>query len=225
MPKIKLSALQKDVLLFFGKNEFSKNFYWTGGTLLSYLYLSHRLSIDLDFFSDDLFRDEKYLEFINNLKAGCKIERASEIIKENRRLYVLEKGDENVKLELVFFPFPAIEKREKVKEFSVLADSLTDIMVNKTLSTYQRNEVKDIYDLYYYLKNRSKYDLFRLVKLVEKKFGVSIEQSLLLEKINQLVDNMKIIKPFLVDNDENLDREIKQYFQNYFNDLAKNKLK
>lgn len=50
MPKIELTQLQKDVLFFIGKDFFGKNFYWTGGTLLSYLYLFHRFSVDLDFF-------------------------------------------------------------------------------------------------------------------------------------------------------------------------------
>lgn len=36
MPKIKLSGLQKEILQFFGQNEFAQNFYWTGGTLLSF---------------------------------------------------------------------------------------------------------------------------------------------------------------------------------------------
>ncbi len=68
MKNIKLTPLQKDVFLFFGQNEFAKNFYWTGGTLLSYYYLHHRNSVDLDFFSEDLFMDNEYLIFINELK-------------------------------------------------------------------------------------------------------------------------------------------------------------
>ena len=67
MPDIFLNQLQIDILKFFAKNSFAKNFYWTGGTLLAYQYLHHRDSVDLDFFSDDLFSDNDYLIFINEL--------------------------------------------------------------------------------------------------------------------------------------------------------------
>ncbi len=222
MPKTELTQLQKDVLSFVGKGFFGQNFYWTGGTLLSYLYFSHRFSIDLDFFSNDLFRDDEYLESINKLKKEIGADKITQTIRHNRRLYFIEKGKENVKLEFVFFPFPAVEKRKEIKEFSVKADSLADIMVNKTLSTYQRNEVKDIYDLYWYLSNKPKYSLIKLIKLVEKKFGIAIEPVLLLEKVNELCDNLDSLIPLLIKNESNLTVKIKVFFQENFNDIVKN---
>lgn len=221
MPKIELTALQKEVLLNVGKGFFGKNFYWTGGTLLSYLYFSHRFSVDLDFFSDDLFRDEEYLEAINILKKNIQADKITQTLQNNRRLYFIEKGKENVKLEFVYFPFPAAGKRKILKEFSVKADSLSDIMINKTLSTYQRNEVKDIYDLYWYLSNKPQYDLNKLIILVEKKFGVAIEPILLLEKINELCDKLESLKPLLFEKEQNLQTKIKTFFQAIFNDIAK----
>ena len=223
MLKIKLTQLQKDALLFIGKSLFGKNFYWTGGTLLSSFYLSHRFSIDLDFFSDNLFRDEEYLEFINKLKKEIGADKITQTIQHNRRLYLIERGKENVKLEFVFFPFPAIEKRKEIEEFSVKADSLKDIMVNKILSTYQRNEVKDIYDLYWYLKNEPEDTFNKLIKLVEKKFGVAIEPILLLEKIGELCDNLDSLTPLLIDNEPNLTVKIRSFFQKLFNDIVKRK--
>lgn len=208
MPNINLSKFQKDVLIFFGKDTFGKNFYWTGGTLLAYQYFHHRISADLDFFSNDLFTDEQCLEFINR-----------------RRLYLIERGKETLKLEIVFFPFPAIEKRKILPEFSLKIDSLTDIMINKTLSIYQRNEVKDVYDLYCYLNNRPKYDLSKLIDLVEKKFGVAIEQTLLLAKINELITNFDNLQPLLVTQQPELTKKVKTFFQRTFNLLAQKKIK
>src|SRR4030042_5526038 len=103
-----------------------------------------------------------------------------------------------VKLELVYFPFKSLEKKARFKEFSLAADSLTDIMVNKILSTYQRNEPKDVYDLYCYLSNRPKYNLPKLVSFIEKKFGVEIEITMLLAKINELADDLGSIQPLLL---------------------------
>lgn len=208
MPNINLSKFQKDVLIFFGKDTFGKNFYWTGGTLLAYQYFHHRISADLDFFSNDLFTDEQCLKFINR-----------------RRLYLIERGKETLKLEIVFFPFPAIEKRKILPEFSLKIDSLTDIMINKTLSIYQRNEVKDVYDLYCYLNNRPKYDLSKLIDLVEKKFGVAIEQTLLLAKINELITNFDNLQPLLVTQQPELTKKVKTFFQHTFNLLARKKIK
>jgi len=50
MPKIKLNKLQIDILSFWEKDSFARNFYWTGGTLLSFYYMHHRRSEDIDFF-------------------------------------------------------------------------------------------------------------------------------------------------------------------------------
>lgn len=225
MSNIKLSKLQKDILSFFGKDTFGKNFYWTGGTLLAYQYFHHRISVDLDFFSNDLFTDEQCLEFINRLKKDVSAEKITLTLRYNRRLYLIERGKEALKLEIVFFPFPAIEKRKILPEFSLKIDSLTDIMINKTLSIYQRNEVKDVYDLYCYLNNHPKYDLSKLIDLVEKKFGVAIEQTLLLAKINELTANLDNLQPLLVTQQPELTKKVKTFFQRTFNLLARKKIK
>ena len=225
MPDIKLSPLQKDVLSFFGKDFFGKNFYWTGGTLLSYLYFHHRLSVDLDFFSDDLYGDEQYLEFVNRLKKEVGAQKIVLTLQHNRRLYILERNNESIKLELVFFPFAAAGKRQTLTEFSFTADSLTDIMVNKILSAYQRQEPKDVFDIYCYLSNNPEYDLSQLIGLVEKKFGVAIEPVLLLAKINELADSLGKIRPLLIIPRPKLTNQVKDFFQKIFNLLTKKKIK
>jgi len=225
MPNIKLTKLQKNVLSFIGKNPFGKNFYWTGGTLLSYFYLHHRDSVDLDFFSEDLFLDDEYLKFINDLKISVKATKAKFNLDKNRRLYFIERNNETVKLELVYFPFESVEKKARLKEFSLEVDSLTDIMVNKTISTYQRNEPKDVYDLYCYLSNKPKYNLPKLVTLVEKKFGVEIETTMLLAKMNELAESIDSLQPLILKPEKNLSQKIKNFLQKIFNTLAKKYIK
>lgn len=225
MPNIKLSKLQKDILKFFGKHSFGKNFYWTGGTLLSCKYLHHRDSIDLDFFSEELFSDDEYLKFINDLKVAIGVKKAKFNLDKNRRIYLIKRGKESVKLELVYFPFRPIEKKNSLKEFSLEVDSLTDIMVNKILSAYQREEPKDVYDLYCYLSRKPKCSLQKLVGLVEKKFGVEIETTLLLAKINELANDLDSIQPLLLAPEKNLSKKAKNFFQEIFNSVAKKYLK
>lgn len=225
MPDINLSNFQKNILLFFNSHNFGKNFYWTGGTLLSYQYLHHRESVDLDFFSGDLYADDQYLIFINELKKATGADKISFNQEYNRRIFFLERKNESVKLELVFFPFPPVETRKKIKEFSVSIDSLVDIMVNKTLSAYQRNEPKDVYDLYYYLSHKPQYDFLKLIKLVEKKFGFTIEPALLLAKISRLADELEQIRPLLIKQEKNLAKKAKDFFQKIFNSIAKKYIK
>jgi len=225
MRKFKLKPIQKEVLRFFGKNEFGRNFYWTGGTLLAYKYFDHRDSLDLDFFSEELFRDDEYLIFINELKKYLKAQKVRFTLKNNRRIYTINRWNENLKLELVFFPFHQVEKASELGELGINVDSLTDIMVNKTLSSYQRKEVKDAYDLYYYLKNKPKYGLPKLAKLVEKKFGVIIEPPLLLAKMNALLNNFNTLEPLIFSMGKNIREKIKNFFQEEFNSLIRKKIK
>ena len=225
MPDFKLSKLQKETLIFFGKNKFARNFYWTGGTALAYCYLDNRYSVDLDFFSENLFTDNEYMIFINELKKTVKADKIILTIKQNRRIYLMKRKNETVKLELVYFPFPSIKKSAKHKELSLHVDSLVDIMVNKILSAYQRYEVKDAYDLYCYLNNNPKYNIFKLINLVEKKFGVSIEPVLLFAKLNELSGGLDSLRPLLLKEQNNLSKKIKFFFQNIFNTVAKKRIK
>src|SRR3989339_1019373 len=163
MQKVKLSDLQKDILSYFGRTEFGRNFYWTGGTLLAYHYLYNRQSVDIDFFSENLFADNDYLIFINQMKADLKISKIDFVIEMNRRMFLIHRKKEIVKMEIVYFPFPAVSKLIALKEFNVRASSLVDLMSNKILSAYQRNEPKDAFDLYSYLSNKPKYRIEKLI--------------------------------------------------------------
>jgi len=225
MPEIRLNKLQIDILRFWQKDNFAKNFYWTGGTLLAFKYLKHRKSVDLDFFSDNLFTDDEYLSFINRLKTALNCQKITMTLNYNRRQYLIARKSTNAKLELVYFPFTKIENRKTLEQYSIKVDSLTDIMVNKILSTYQRNEVKDIYDLYFYFKNKPKYNLQQLTGLVEKKFGVNIEPILLLSKINKLANSLESITPLLLQKPKKLTERVKIFFQEEFNKIAKKKIK
>ena len=225
MPIVKLTDLQQNILKFFGQNKFGQNFYWTGGTLLAYRYLFNRRSVDLDFFSEDLFDDGNYLIFINQLKRAVAAKKINFTNDLNRRLYLVSKGKESVKLELVYFPFPAITKRKILKEFGVKVDSSADLMANKILSAYQRSEPKDVFDLYSYLAKKPEFNLARLIKLAKKKFGVEIETLILFGKINELADQLDLLTPLLLKPEKNLSIKVKIFFQLEFNKFANKKIK
>lgn len=52
-----LTEVQRALLTAVGKSKLAPDVYFTGGTLLSFFYLKHRRSLDLDFFSNDLLDD------------------------------------------------------------------------------------------------------------------------------------------------------------------------
>lgn len=137
-------------------------------------------------------------------------------------MYSFWRGKEGVKLELTYFPFVAIEKRTTLKEYPVLADSLTDIMVNKVLAAYQREEVKDVYDLYCYLTGtKATYSILKLISLVEKKFGLALEPTLCFAKCNQLATDLDKLQPLLFKSSKNLSVTVKSFFQSEFDTWAK----
>ncbi|PIP17868.1 MAG: hypothetical protein COX43_01920, partial [Parcubacteria group bacterium CG23_combo_of_CG06-09_8_20_14_all_35_9] len=63
-----ISLIQRQVLDLFKKFPLKDQFYWTGGTLLSVLYLHHRKSKDLDFFSNEPFSYNEIIGFVRFLK-------------------------------------------------------------------------------------------------------------------------------------------------------------
>ncbi len=79
--------------------------------------------------------------------------------------------------------------------------------------------------MYWYLTGKPKYDLQKLASLVEKKIGVAIEPSLLLEKIYKLCGDLEKLKPLLIDYKKNMPKEIRLFFQEEFNKLAIKKIK
>lgn len=163
--------------------------------------------------------------FINQLKKAAKAKKISFTAELNRRLYLISNERESVKLELVYFPFLTIEKRKVLKEFGVRIDSLANLMANKIFSAYERAEPKDIFDLHSYLTKKPRFNLMRLIKLAEKKFGVEIEPLILFGKINELADKLDLLTPLLLKPEKNLRKKVKSFFQLEFNRFAGKRIK
>ena len=85
----------------------------------------------------------------------------------------LHNGDE-LRLEFVHYEHPKINDR--IRRDGILIDSFDDISANKTMALLDRNEPKDIVDMYYIL-SKGEYSVDRLLKLVEKKFGLRMQES------------------------------------------------
>lgn len=155
---INLTPKQRIIFDEVKNSDFIKeNFYFTGGAALSAVYLHHRESEDLDFFSEKQFDN---LSILNLLTGWGKKYNFKFLLKENEavKIYLLEFTDgEALEVDFEYYPYPKVKKRQILE--SVQVDSLLDIAVNKLSTIMQRTEAKDFVDLYFLLKEFTIWDL------------------------------------------------------------------
>lgn len=211
MKKI-LTPIQERFLHALQKSELSKYFYWTGGTLLASHYLRHRLSEDLDFFSDQLFFDEYMAAQLLELKKATGAKKMLETKRLNRRQFLLKYSRQWLKVEFAYFPFPTLEKHRHLRGFTIAVDSLRDLAANKLHACFERNEPKDIFDLYCIIQKK-KYRFLKLFSWVEKKFGVSFDPVTTITKILKNIPTLQNLHPYILNKDLFHLKTIKDFFE------------
>lgn len=219
-----LTKFQKAVLKTIGQSDLARFFVWSGGTALSFFYLGHRLSVDLDFMSQDLFPDDYILVEIRKIAESLSIARIEERKYFNRHQFVLKRNNEVLKMEFIFYPFPSVKPPKKTKEFNIKVDSIEDIAINKVHAIYERSEPKDAFDLYWILKRR-RIKFLSLFRQVEKKFGVRIDPVLFIGKTLKGIDSLDKITPLLLDKKLFKTQEIKNYFQKEAREYLRKQIK
>ncbi|MDO8590592.1 MAG: nucleotidyl transferase AbiEii/AbiGii toxin family protein [bacterium] len=168
-----LTKTQVALLQELGQSDFiTQNFYLTGGTALAAFYLRHRYSEDLDFFSEKEFDIVQLDIVLKKIKEKLAISRIDYQQSYNRNIFFLHFGEEIVKTEFTYFPFPRIEQGKK--EYGIQIDSLLDIATNKLFTIYQRTQARDYVDLYMIVKKEG-YALSELTKKAKLKFDWHID--------------------------------------------------
>jgi predicted nucleotidyltransferase component of viral defense system len=222
MPEI--SSLQKRVLDLFAQSSLKKKFYWTGGTLLAFLYLHHRRSNDLDFFSDQPFTYNQIIGFIRSLKKKLKLPQIDEKKIFDRQEFLLY-DKQKLRLEFVYYPHPRVKKRRLWK--GIWVDSLPDIAANKLMSYFDRNDPKDLFDLYFLLKKG--YKVEKLIKLTEKKFGIKFNKGAVFSEAYKSLKDLNELKPLILAKNsrqkQKIIKEIQEYFTNQANKYLRQVLK
>jgi len=214
-----LNKLQKQTLEFFAKSPLAKEFYWTGGTLLSAVYLQHRLSEDLDMFTDKPFNPQATDDFINHLKKHLGLKEITRRKVQDRYEYLINNG-EKLRIEFVFYDFTKLKSRKLWQ--GVKIDSLFDIGANKTMAMFDRNEAKDIFDLYFLIAKKH-LQVKDLLLGCKKKFGFVTPEDGFWSETMKALRKLDDIKPFLINETEKekdaLLEEVKKFFtyrSNYF---------
>jgi predicted nucleotidyltransferase component of viral defense system len=129
-----------------------KNFYLTGGTALAEFYFQHRLSEDIDFFSENEVNASAVEAFLQGASTKLGI---AKIIKQNfLGLYTYQlkyKNGVTLKVDFSYYPFPQIEKGVYFGKLEV--SSLYDIAVNKIHTIASRTRARDYIDMFFILKD------------------------------------------------------------------------
>lgn len=191
-----LTPQQKLFLNFLAKNKkFSESFYLTGGTALAEFYLNHRISQDLDFFSQEEFTPQGITAFVKKAQKvlGYKSFDFEQVFNRNIYQILFQKG-KPLKLEFTYFPFPQIENPQKMG--GVKVDSLLDIAVNKIFTIAQNPRGRDFFDIYFIYK-KTGWNLEDLLKKARIKFDWHIDPVQLggqLMKVKTLQDDPIIEK-------------------------------
>ncbi|MDP3899723.1 MAG: nucleotidyl transferase AbiEii/AbiGii toxin family protein [bacterium] len=150
----------------------SKFFYLTGGTALAEFYLHHRLSEDLDFFSETEFEPQSVYTFLKSIQKKTGIRKIVFEQSFNRNLFFVHLPREIIKTEFTYFPFPRIEKKKKINKLAI--DSLLDIAVNKIFTIYQQPRSRDFIDVYCILQKKP-YAIRDLIKKAKIKFDWHVD--------------------------------------------------
>ncbi len=193
-PKI-LTPTQERFLAAVAKHtSFKDLFYLTGGTALAVFYLHHRLSEDLDFFSEQEVMPVSVAAFIQSLKKDLKFGSVEHQTRLNRQIVFLKfpRGKE-LKAEFTYYPGAPLTPRRRFG--GVLVDSLLDIAVNKAFTIAQNARTRDFIDLYLILQKMG-WDFQELLKKGRVKFDVYVDPIQIgsqLVKVKELRDYPRMI--------------------------------
>lgn len=169
-----LSEKQKSILSLLGKEkQICDNFYWGGGTALAELYLHHRRSEDLDFFSEKEFDPLALSVVFKKVQKAAGIKTVEYSQSFNRNLFFLDFGEEKIKTEFTYFPFPRIDRRGMSGNLSV--DSLLDIAANKIFTIYQKPRSRDFIDLYCIVQKEKGWVLENFAEKAQVKFDTHLD--------------------------------------------------
>jgi predicted nucleotidyltransferase component of viral defense system len=196
-----LNNFQIEILKEINKSQLPSFFIWSKGTALSFYYLKHRLSYDLDFLSQELIPEDYILAEIKKISKNLKIKKIEEQKRFNRYEFWFKKNKDAIKIEFIFYPFPFIEKPKKIKDLNIKIDSIKDILTNKAHAIFERSEPKDVFDFYCILVYFPNIKQAQIFKWIKKKFGVIIDPVLFYSKILRGADNLNLIKPLILKKD------------------------
>jgi len=136
---------------------FLKDFYLAGGTALA-LQIEHRNSLDLDFYTQKKFDNQKLLQDLEKRFDNIKL------IQNPADTLIVEIND--ISASFFHYPYSLIYPLVKLNGYPLLA-SLNDIAAMKLVAIVQRATKRDFIDIYFLIK---KFGMEAILKMAEKKY-------------------------------------------------------
>jgi predicted nucleotidyltransferase component of viral defense system len=214
-----LTKLQRKILLRFSELPDKDAFYLTGGTALAAIFLKHRRSNDLDFFTpvEELIVPLSQKLEVSLIEEGFRVERLRGF-HSFVELSVRSDNDSTV----VHFALDSPFRFEQPSDFDeipgVKVDSLIDIATNKLLALFGRAELRDFVDIYFLVKEH-----FNKNELIQKAFqkdpGFDLYWfGIAMERIRDFADDSPdlhlLARPCTMN-------ELKEFFSNWIRDILK----
>lgn len=163
---LQYSAIHKktlELLKSLMQQDFLIDFYLAGGTALA-LQIGHRISIDIDLFTD---KDFNLAEIRTRLEQKYKL---IDVIENKggltQKIEYPENSNNFIKVDILKYPYKLINPPVISEGIRLL--SKEDIIPMKLSAVANRGSKKDFYDVYYLLQE---YSLKEMISLFEKKFS------------------------------------------------------
>ncbi|MBM3283307.1 nucleotidyl transferase AbiEii/AbiGii toxin family protein [Candidatus Gottesmanbacteria bacterium] len=181
--------------------QITKRFYLTGGTVLSEFYLQHRLSEDLDLFSEEEVKPGMVEAFLQKIAPRLRV---IKIVKEQYlglfSYKLFYSPIKYLKIDFNYYPFLRVEKGKNFGNFEV--SSIYDIAVNKIHTIAMRTNARDFVDIYF-IFNETEYNNLERIRIdSQAKFDWPLEPKNLVSQFVRVKDLCnkdfpKMLKPFV----------------------------
>ena len=166
------------------------------GTALSEFYLHHRLSEDLDFFSETEFDHQIVDAFIQKIAQKMQARPQKKSILGHAIFTLYFKDSDFLKIDFVHQPFQRIEHGKKYNNLPIA--SLWDIAVDKLYTIFHRVKARDFIDLYFAIQEID-CSLEQLIAAMQEKYHIDFDEASLLARlpvVQDLTDFPTMIVPF-----------------------------
>ena len=186
-----------------------KKAYLAGGTALA-LQLGHRISVDLDFFTQEEF---------NETETSTKLASISEFVQEGTAKWTIWGKISQTKFSMFYYKYPLLEPTSSFE--GIRLASLADIAAMKIHAIEDRGTRRDFVDVYFLSQ---KYTLEEMLGFYQKKYSI-LEDHLysILRALDYFEDAEQESQMPKMIIDVNWE-EIKEYFQKETHRLIEEKL-
>lgn len=171
--------------------------YLSGGTAIA-LQIGHRISVDLDFFTPNVFSEQEWLQ---------KFENQFDFNLFQKDWQTLNGNVKDVKLSLFYYKYKLVD--EKVDFYGIKLASLPDLCANKLDTVISRSAKRDLVDIYFLAQ---KFGIPQMFDFYDQKYGNFEDREIMIKKALLYFDDAENDPNpnMLVNFDWN---ELKKYFK------------